>query len=46
VLVGTGATLFYFGRRSRAGTRETPIAASFVLDATPGAVLTGLAGGF
>jgi hypothetical protein len=46
VLVGAGATMLYLGRRSSARTRETRISARFVLGAAPGAVVTGIEGGF
>lgn len=46
VLVGTGATLYYLGRPSSARTRETRIATRFMCGATPGALVTGIEGGF
>jgi hypothetical protein len=46
VLVATGATLYYIGRRSGAPTREARMSARFVLGAAPGAVVTGIEGGF
>ena len=46
VLVGAGATLYYFGRRASAPRGETRISARFVFDAAPGALVTGIAGGF
>jgi hypothetical protein len=46
VLVGAGGTLYYLGRRAGARTRETGIAARFMFGATPGALVTGIAGGF
>ncbi len=46
VLVATGATLFYIGRRSGAPPREARVSARFVLGAAPGAVVTGIAGAF
>jgi hypothetical protein len=46
VLVGAGATLYYFGRRAIAPRREARISTRFVLGAAPGAVVTGIEGGF
>jgi len=46
VLVGAGATFYYFGRRSRPPHREAGLSARFVLGSAPGAVVTGIEGGF
>lgn len=46
VLVGAGATLYYFERRSSAPRPEARISTRFVLDAAPGAVMTGIGGDF
>jgi hypothetical protein len=46
VLVGGGATLFYLGHRSRASHAMPKGAIGLVFDAAPGAVLTGIKGGF
>ena len=48
-LVGTGATLFYFGRRSpvaRSSKGEPRVALRWVFEAAPGAVVTTIKGGF
>lgn len=46
VLVGAGATLFYFGHRSTASHPDPQISMHFVLDAAPDAVTTGVQGRF
>jgi hypothetical protein len=46
VLVGAGATLYHFGRRSSVRTREPRIAARVMIDIAPNAVVTGIGGGF
>jgi len=46
LLIGAGATLFYFEHRSKASPREAQISMQFVLDAAPGALATGIAGRF
>jgi hypothetical protein len=46
VLVGAGATWLYVGHRSTASRREAQISMRFVLNAAPGALATGIHGGF
>jgi len=46
VLVGAGATLFYLGRRSSVPKEEARGPTRLLLGAAPGAVVTGIEGGF
>jgi hypothetical protein len=46
VLVGAGATMFYFGHRSTASHPEAQISMQVVVDAAPGALATGIQGRF